>query len=92
MEIKKYSHLNALEAEMNFIEDYPFASSLLEFVKSVSGQNRWFLDECIENGANEYWVTFKSYADPEHQNFLLSIYVAYTDSGWNFSVHKQITE
>lgn len=91
MNIKRYSKLNGLEAEMKFIEDYLFASALLEYVKGISGENTWFLDECIENNSGEYWVSFKSYDSPEYKNFVLTVHVAHTDSGWDFSVQKQVT-
>lgn len=92
MKIKRYSDKNGFDAESKFLEDYRFAYSLLKYVESISGENRWFVDECFENDSGEYWVIFKSYMTPEYKNFLLSIRVTRSGSGWEFYVHKQVTE
>lgn len=77
---------------MQFLDDFPFAGALLKYVEHISGENRWFIDECIDTGMGEYWAIFKSYLTPEFRNFILSIRVVHSDSGWDFSVHKQVTE
>lgn len=91
MNIKRYSKLNGLEAEMEFTEDYLFAGALLEYVKGISGENCWFIDECIKNNDGEYWAIFRSYRTPEYKDFILSIHISHADTGWKFTVGKQVT-
>lgn len=72
--------------------DYPFAWDLLQYVKSISGENRWFLKNCFEANSGLCSVEFCSYDGPEYENFRLIVMATPTASGWDFSVVSQNTE
>lgn len=90
MKLKKYDKSDY--PDMDFMEDYPFAFDLLEYVKSISGENRWSIHSCTETNSGDYWAEFKSFKTHEFEKFLLIIHIAPSSSGWDFSVHRQVTE
>lgn len=70
-----------------------FASELLDFVESISGNNRWWFEEGYWNKQEDtYSVIFKSYITPEFRKFMLSIYVQKINGKYEFKVLKQITD
>lgn len=72
--------------------DYPFAWDLLQYVENISGEDQWFLKNCVELNSGRYSVDFTSYVVPGYENFRLTVSVAPTASGWDFSVSYQNTE
>ena len=94
MDSQIYRSQNGLDDIHRFIGDYLFASELLAFVEHISGENRWFIDECVELNSEEYLTVFKSYRLPEYSKYRLQIKVkrsVSSESGWEFSVIEQIT-
>ena len=65
---------------------------LIDFVKSISGNNRWWFKEAYLNEDGDYNIIFASYKTPEYRNFLLSIYAKKVDEDYLFSITKQITD
>ena len=93
MRIKRYSEKDGIAAEIEFTEDYLFASSLLQYVAALSPDISWFIDECIETGEGTYFAIFRSFNCPEYRDYLLSIRIERNETGsppWSFSVQKQI--
>lgn len=90
LRLKDYSRFDDPEEE--FMLDYPFAWSLLQYVESIRGENRWFLKNCTEFDSGRCSVEFCSYAVHEYEKFQLIVRATPTASGWDFSVVSQNTE
>jgi len=90
LRVKNYSCFD--NPEEAFMLDYPFAWELLQYVERIRGENRWFIKKCVELSAGRYSVDFVSYEVPGYENFLLTVSVTPTASGWDFSVSYQNTK
>jgi len=78
--------------EDDFKDSFSHYHKLIEFVESISGNNRWWFKEAYVNKDDEYNIIFTSYKTPEYRNFLLSIYAKKVEENYVFSITKQITD
>ena len=79
-------------SEEDFIDYFHHYQKLIEYVKSISGDNYWWFEEAYAQENNEYSILFTSYKTPEYRNFLLSINAEKIDDDYRFSITKQITD
>lgn len=84
--------IETYKTEEEMWEKTLFYPDLLDFVKSISGYNRWWFSVCYKQDGGRYSVMFTSYETPEYKNFLLSVSVETTQDGYNFKVVKQVTD
>ena len=85
-----YKHFTNEEDFLEYFAEY--YSKLIEFVESVSGNNRWWFEEAYLQDNSTYSILFTSYKTPEYRNFLLSTQAEKINDNYKFSIVKQITD